>query len=175
MASAALNSHAKRVEVLAMAKKPKTVQVGSHEYFNALLTYYTNRSTAIMRGRGNLSRDDLEYLVETASKLKDKRMQECVAEMIGWGDDERSELETLLAIGFEAMKLCSPSRLREAAMRVSLKYYMKKEFSHAQESIDHAAGSVPSAEAASSHSGPSDGVPSTAVSGSVPGQEHQAD
>lgn len=158
-----------------MAKKPKTVQVGSHEYFNALLTYYTNRSTAIMRGRGNLSRDDLEYLVETASKLKDKRMQECVAEMIGWGDDERSELETLLAIGFEAMKLCSPSRLREAAMRVSLKYYMKKEFSHAQESIDHANGGVPSTQAASSRSGESASVPTASMSGSVQGQGHKAD
>lgn len=108
-----------------MAKKPKTVQVGSREYFESLLVYYTNRSTAIMRGRGNLSREDLEYVAQAAEKLKDKRLQECIAELIGWGDDERSELETLLAIGFEAMKLCSPSRLREAAMRVSLKYYMK--------------------------------------------------
>jgi len=157
-----------------MAKKPKTVQVGSREYFESLLVYYTNRSTAIMRGRGNLSRDDLEYLAETAAKLKDKRMQECIAEMIGWGDDERSELETLLAMGFEAMKLCSPSRLREAAMRVSLKYYMKKEFSHAQESIDQSVGRVSGAEAVASHPGPSDGVPSTAVSGSVQGQSHPA-
>lgn len=157
-----------------MAKKPKTAQVGSREYFDALLAYYANRSTAITRGRGNLSREDLEYLVETASKLKDKRMQECVAELIGWGDDERSELETLLAIGFEAMKLCSPSRLREAAMRVSLKYYMKKEFNHDQESIDQSAGLVSSAEAAASHPGQGDGVPSTAVSGSVQGQGHSA-
>lgn len=157
-----------------MAKKPKTVQVGSREYFESLLVYYTNRSTAIVRGRGNLSREDLEYLAEAASKLKDKRLQECIAELIGWGDEERSELETLLAIGFEAMKLCSPSRLREAAMRVSLKYYMKKEFSHAQESIDHTAGRVSGAEATASHSGEGDGVPSTAVSGSVPGQSHQA-
>jgi hypothetical protein len=158
-----------------MAKKPKTVQVGSREYFESLLIYYTNRSTAIVRGRGNLSREDLEYVAEAASKLKDKRLQECIAELIGWGDDERSELETLLAIGFEAMKLCSPSRLREAAMRVSLKYYMKKEFSHAQESIGHAAGRISGAEATASHSGTSDGVPSTAVSGSVPRQEHKAD
>lgn len=119
-----------------MRKKQKTVQVGSREYFDALLVYYTNRSTAIMRGRGNLPREDLEYVVQAAAKLKDKRLQEGIAELIGWGDEERSELETLLAIGFEAMKLCSPSRLREAAMRVSLKYYMKKEFSHAQESIE---------------------------------------
>lgn len=158
-----------------MAKKPKTVQVGSHEYFNALLAYYTNRSTAIMRGRGNLTRKDLEYVAQAAEKLKDKRLQECIAELIGWGDDERSELETLLAIGFEAMKLCSPSRLREAAMRVSLKYYMKKEFSHAQESIDQSAGGVSSTKATAGHSGQGAEIQSTTLSGSVPGQEHQAD
>jgi hypothetical protein len=157
-----------------MAKKPKTVQVGSREYFESLLVYYTNRSTAIMRGRGNLSREDLEYVAQAAEKLKDKRLQECIAELIGWGDDERSELETLLAIGFEAMKLCSPSRLREAAMRVSLKYYMKKEFSHAQESIDHAASRVPGAEATASNSGQGAEVQSTTLSGSVPGHGHQA-
>ncbi len=158
-----------------MAKKPKTVQVGSHEYFAALLAYYTNRSTAITRGRGNLSREDLEYVAQAAEKLKDKRLQECIAELIGWGDEERSELETLLAIGFEAMKLCSPSRLREAAMRVSLKYYMKKEFSHAQESIDHAAGRVSGTQATAGHSGQGDGVQSTSMSGSVQGQADQAD
>lgn len=158
-----------------MRKKPKTVQVGSHEYFNALLTYYTNRSTAIMRSRGNLSREDLEYLAEAASKLKDKRLQECIAELIGWGDDERSELETLLAIGFEAMKLCSPSRLREAAMRVSLKYYMKKEFSHAQESIDQSDGCVSGAEAVASHSGQGAEVQSATMPGSVPGRGHPTD
>ena len=158
-----------------MAKKPKTVQVGSREYFESLLIYYTNRSTAIMRGRGNLSREDLEYVAQAAEKLKDRRLQECIAELIGWGDDERSELETLLALGFEAMKLCSPSRLREAAMRVSLKYYMKKEFSHAQESIDHAAGRVSGAEATAGHSGEGTPVPTASVSGSVQGQGHKAD
>jgi hypothetical protein len=157
-----------------MRKKPKTVQVGSREYFDVLLAFYTNRSTAITRGRGNLSREDLEYVAEAASKLKDKRLQECIAELIGWGDDERSELETLLAIGFEAMKLCSPSRLREAAMRVSLKYYMKKEFSHAQESIDQSAGCISGTEATASHSGQGAEVQSTSMSGSVPGPGHQA-
>jgi len=158
-----------------MPKKPKTVQVGSREYFDALLAFYTNRSTAITRGRGNLSREDLEYVAEAASKLKDKRLQECIAELIGWGDDERSELETLLAIGFEAMKLCSPSRLREAAMRVSLKYYMKKEFSHAQESIDYSTGGVSGTQAASGHSGEGAPVSTASVSGSVQGQGHSTD
>lgn len=159
-----------------MAKKPKTVQVGSREYFESLLVYYTNRSTAVMRGRGNLSREDLEYVAQAAEKLKDKRLQECIAELIGWGDDERSELETLLALGFEAMKLCSPSRLREAAMRVSLKYYMKKEFSHAQESIERQEprdDRLSGAEANLSGAGQDLPLPSASVSGGVSGSNDQ--
>lgn len=141
-----------------MPKKQKTVQVGSKEYHDSLIKYYSVRCTALMHGRGNLSRDDLEYLMVAASKLKDERLKQCIAELVGWGDEERSELETLLAIGFEAMKLCSPSRLREAAMRVSLKYYMKKEFSHAQDAIQRqdqpsgGDGGVPGAEQDSSGS-----------------------
>lgn len=68
-----------------MRKKQKTVQVGSREYFEALLIYYSNRTTSLLRGRGNLSRDDLEYTVQAAEKLKDKRLQECIAELIAWG------------------------------------------------------------------------------------------
>lgn len=155
-----------------MPKKPKTVQVGSREYFESLLIYYTNRSTAIMRGRGNLTRDDLEYLAQATAKLKDERLKTCIAELIGWGDDERSELETLLAIGFEAMKLCSPSRLRDAAMKVSLKYYMKKEFSHAQHAIeqeDARPDGVPASNGGSPVGGQSTQVPAGTLSGSVLG------
>lgn len=38
----------------------------------------------------------------------------------------------MLALGCEAMRLCSPSRMREAAMRVSLKYYMKEKLNDVQ-------------------------------------------
>lgn len=107
-------------------RKQKVVQVGSREYFDALLKHYAGRATWLVQCKGNLERDDLEYLMVTASKLKDERLKQCIAELVGWGDEERAELETLLALGFEAMKLCSPSRLREAAMRVSLKYHLKE-------------------------------------------------
>jgi hypothetical protein len=160
-----------------MRKKQKTVQVGSREYFDALLTYYSNRSTAIVRGRGNLPREDLEYLVQATAKLKDKRLQEGIAELIGWGDEERSELETLLAIGFEAMKLCSPSRLREAAMRVSLKYYMKKEFSHAQESIERQEPRDDRVDEPQDHGGrggQGSSDPAASRVGGVPGSDNQA-
>lgn len=159
-----------------MRKKQKTVQVGSREYFDALLIYYSNRSTSLLRGRGNLSRDDLEYTVQAVAKLKDKRLQECIAELIAWGDEERSELETLIAIGFEAMKLCSPSRLREAAMRVSLKHYLHKEFSHASEEIARQSGSpsgVLGTEDSASHPGQGAEIPGSAVPGSVQTSDHQ--
>lgn len=109
-----------------MPKKPKTVQVGSREYHEQLIKHYAVRCTALVHCKGNLSRDDLEYLAQTATKLKDERLKQCIAELIGWGDEERAELETMLALGCEAMKLCSPSRMREAAMRVGLKYHMKE-------------------------------------------------
>lgn len=67
-----------------MPKKQKTVQVGSKEYHDSLIKYYSVRCTALMQGRGNLSRDDLEYLMVAASRLKDERLKACIAELVGW-------------------------------------------------------------------------------------------
>lgn len=132
-----------------MAKKQKTVQVGSREYFDALIKHYADRATWLVQCKGNLEREDLEYLMVTASKLRDERLKQCIAELVGWGDEERAELETLLALGFEAMKLCSPSRLREAAMRVSLKYHLKEINNEGRVR----GGSVPDAEETVGHHG----------------------
>lgn len=53
------------------------------------------------------------------------RAKELLQERSEWTEDEWAELETMMAIGIEAMKLCSPSRLRDAAQRVELRYHMK--------------------------------------------------
>jgi len=86
----------------------------------------TSRARELLHGAGNLPRNDLEYLAQSVSKMKDQRLISCVAELMKWGDDERAELETMMAIGIEAMKLCSPSRLREAARRVELRYHLEQ-------------------------------------------------
>lgn len=91
----------------------------------ALIEGCTIRAIQLLRGTGNLKRDDLEYVVQHAATLKDERMKECIAELIKWGDDQRAELETLVAIGIEAMKLATPSKMRQAAMLVELRYQMK--------------------------------------------------
>lgn len=79
----------------------------------------------LIQQRNSLSRDDLEYVVETVAKLKDERLKACIAELIGWGDDERAEVETFTAISIEVMKRTNVSKLRECARLVELRYLSK--------------------------------------------------
>lgn len=156
-----------------MAKKPKEVRVGTKEYFDALIKHYSVRATWLVHCKGNLERDDLEYLIEVGSKLKDQRLKDCIVGLVGWGDDERAELETLLALGFEAMRLCSPSRLREAATRVGLKYYMKDIPNEPVKQEDPRVDHTPDAKRDCGSSGQSQSVPTASESGSVPGPDDQ--
>jgi hypothetical protein len=80
------------------------------------------RMIELLQQRNNLSRDDLEYVVEQASRLKDERLKACIAELIGWGDDERAEVETFVAIAIEVMKRTNVSKLRECSRIVELRY-----------------------------------------------------
>jgi hypothetical protein len=91
----------------------------------AFVAEQADRMRALLQQRKNLPREDLEYLVERVAKLKDDRLQACVAELIGWGDDERAELETFVAIAIEVMKRTNVSKLRDAARVVELRHLMK--------------------------------------------------
>lgn len=84
------------------------------------------RIKELLRERATLPREDLEYVVEAISKLRDKRLQACIAELIGWGDEERAEIETFVAIAIEVMKNTNVSKLREAARVVELRYLVKE-------------------------------------------------
>jgi hypothetical protein len=53
-----------------------------------------------------------------------KRAKELLQGRTEWTEDEWAELETMMAIGIECMKLCTPSKLREAARRVELRYHL---------------------------------------------------
>jgi hypothetical protein len=83
------------------------------------------RMIELVQMRANVPHEDLEYLVERIDKLKDERLKSCVASLIGWGDEERSELETFIAVALEIMKKTNPSKLRDAARVVELRYLMK--------------------------------------------------
>lgn len=83
------------------------------------------RMKELLHRRATVSRDDLEYTARAVAKLKDTRLQACVAELIGWGDDERAEVETFVAIAIEVMRHATVSRLRDAARTVELRVLMK--------------------------------------------------
>ena len=85
-----------------------------------------DRMREILQQRATLSRDDLEYVVEKVATLRDTRLQACVAELIGWGDDERAEIETFIAIAIEVMKRTNVSKLRECARIVELRYLARE-------------------------------------------------
>ncbi len=83
------------------------------------------RMRDLLHQRAALPREDLEYVVGAIAKLKDERLKACVAELIGWGDDERAEIETFVAIAIEVMKRTNVSKLRDAAMVVEMRYHMR--------------------------------------------------
>jgi hypothetical protein len=83
------------------------------------------RMIELVQMRANVPHEDLEYLVERIDKLKDERLKSCVAALIGWGDEERAEIETFIAVAIEIMKKTNPSKLRDAARVVELRYLMK--------------------------------------------------
>lgn len=84
------------------------------------------RMLEVMRMRGNVPHEDLEYLAERIDKLRDERLKSIVAALIGWSDDERAELETFIAVAVEVFKKTNPSRLRDAARTVYIRHLMKE-------------------------------------------------
>jgi len=84
------------------------------------------RMTELLQMRAALPEDDMAYLVEKVERMKDERLKSCVAQLIGWGDDERAEVETFVAIAIEVMKRTNVGKLRECARIVELKFYVKE-------------------------------------------------
>ena len=86
---------------------------------------YAEAVHRMLRERASLPPDELEYVVGAVSKLKDERLKAGVAELIGWGDDERAELETLFAVAIEVLKTTNLTKIRRAVQTVELRYYMR--------------------------------------------------
>lgn len=87
---------------------------------------HAKRMREILQPRGRLSADDREYAVVRLAKLKDERMQGIFVDLIGWGDDERAEVETFIAIAIEVMKRTNIGKLRECARIVELRYLINE-------------------------------------------------
>ncbi len=86
----------------------------------------SQRMQYLLRERASLAPDDLEYVVQAVAKLKDEKLKACIADLIGWGDEERAEVETFVAIAIEVLKKTNVSKIQEAARLVHLKVLMKE-------------------------------------------------
>lgn len=86
----------------------------------------SQRMRYLLLERATLTQDDLEYVVEAVAKLKDEKLKGCIANLIGWGDEERAEVETFVAIALEVLKKTNVSKIQEAARVVHLKVLMKE-------------------------------------------------
>ena len=84
------------------------------------------RMRELLQMRAALPEEDMAYLVEKIERMKDERLKSCVTALIGWGDDERAEVETFVAIAIEVMKRTNVGKLRECARIVEMKFYMKE-------------------------------------------------
>jgi hypothetical protein len=91
---------------------------------DAMLDFWNTRCIELLHMRNNLSRDDLEYVVSKAEGMRDVRLQSCIVGLLGWGDEERAELETFCAVALECMAMMRPSQIREATKRVEIRGYM---------------------------------------------------
>lgn len=81
----------------------------------------------ILLMRNTLTREELEDCVQRVSRLRDEKLQQYVATLIGWGDAERAELVVFTTMALSAMRELRPSKLREIAERIETKYLLHKQ------------------------------------------------
>lgn len=84
------------------------------------------RMRRLLQPKGKVSAEDREYAALRLARLKDERLQGIFVDLIDWGDDERAEVETFVAIAIEVMKRTNIGKLRECARIVELRYLINE-------------------------------------------------
>lgn len=87
--------------------------------------FWQKKCVKLLQSRNNLTQEDFNYAERRISGFKDTKLRGCLRSVIGWGEEERAELETFCAIALELMKTATPSRLRDAARLVEMRFYVK--------------------------------------------------
>ena len=85
------------------------------------------RMARILQARGQVSDDDAVYALQRLDKLKDERLRSIFVKTLGWSLEEHAELEHFVAIALRVMNKTNPSRLREAAQAVEIRYLMERQ------------------------------------------------
>lgn len=91
-----------------------------------LANYLSARCTELLRHKGDLTDDEKAYLFDKLETMKDEKLKSIITGLVGWGDDERAELETTISVLLQVMRTATPKQIRSAAMTVEYQSLMKQ-------------------------------------------------
>jgi hypothetical protein len=100
------------------SEKPRLI---NKDDIPGFIAFWSNRMYEVLRYKGDLTEDEKTYLMSKLENMKDEQLKSIITGLIGWGDEERGEIETFVAISIEVLKLSTPSKIREAARIVELR------------------------------------------------------
>lgn len=116
-----------------MVDKNKGISIDRQKV--GLIAFWTERCQELLQQKGDLTDDDKLYLSETLDRMRDEKLKGIFANLLGWGDDERAEMQTFCAIALEVMSMVSSKVVSDAAKRVEARYYLDQMTFHEPDSL----------------------------------------
>lgn len=78
-----------------------------------LAKVWRQRLTELLMVRACVSDDDLVYLIDKTNKLNDEKLKDIIGNLIGWGSDEREEIQSICAIMLRVVEKSTAAKVRE--------------------------------------------------------------
>jgi hypothetical protein len=85
-----------------------------------MVQFWNNRTVELLQMR-RLPEDELAYLLTKVETMKDERLKNAIAGLIGWGDQEEADMQTFCAIALQLMADSRPSVIREASRKIEIR------------------------------------------------------
>lgn len=113
-------------EFMLLRSGQRGIKMGAIERQKSMLQLLSIRCRELLQMKGHLTEENLAYVMDKVANMRDERLKACIMELIGWGDEERAELESMVAILLEVASLATPSKFEQAAERVEIRHHITK-------------------------------------------------
>lgn len=108
------------VKALAAGKTPKYRQMQTSD-IPGFKAFWANRMYELVKIKADLTEDEKAYLVEKLESMRDEKLKSIIVGLMGWGDDERAEVQTYVAVTLELLQRATPSAVKEACRIVEIR------------------------------------------------------
>lgn len=108
------------VKALAAGKPPKYRQTQTSD-IPGFKAFWANRMYELVKIKADLTEDEKAYLVEKLESMRDEKLKSIIVGLMGWGDDERAEVQTYVAVTLELLQRATPSAVKEACRIVEIR------------------------------------------------------